>query len=135
VRAFIVELENRPGSLAELSEALGERGVNIVGVAGMTWNDRGAVGIITNNDATARKFLEDREGDYREVELVAAGLEDSPGSLALASRRLADRGVNILAAMTTSMLGSKVTIAFAVDDAAAAREALGELTNLGGASI
>jgi hypothetical protein len=135
VRAFIVELENSPGSLAELSEALGERGVNIVGVAGMTWNDRGAVGIITNNDATARAFLEEREGAYREVELVAAGLEDRPGSLALASRRLADHGVNILAAMTTSMLGSKVTIAFAVDDAAAAREALGELTNLSGASI
>jgi hypothetical protein len=135
VRAFIIELQNRPGSLAELSEALGERGVNIVGVAGMTWDDRGAVGVITNNDATARALLQERGESYREVELVAAGLEDRPGALGLAARRLADHGVNILATMTTSMLGSKVTIAFAVDDAAAAREALGDLTNLSGAPI
>ena len=135
MRAFIVELENRPGSLADLTEALGARGVNIVGVAGMTWEDRGAVGLITNNDATARDVLVERGERHREVELIAAGLEDRPGSLGLATRRLADRGINVLAAMTTSMLGSKVTIAFAVDDATAAREALGDLTNLSGASI
>lgn len=135
MRAFIVELENRPGSLADLSEALGERGVNIVGVAGMTWKELGAVGLITNNDATARTVLDERGETYREVELIAAGLEDRAGALGLAARRLADRGVNVEAAMTTSMLGTKVTIAFAVDDAAAAREALGDLTNLSGASI
>jgi hypothetical protein len=135
MRAFIVELENRPGSLADLSEALGGRGVNIVGVAGMTWQELGAVGLITNNDATARAVLDERGETYREVELIAAGLEDRPGSLGMAARRLADRGINVEAAMTTSMLGSKVTIAFAVDDAAAAREALGDLTNLSGASI
>lgn len=135
MRAFIVELKNEPGSLADLSEALGERGVNIVGVAGMTWNELGAVGLITNNDATARAVLEERDETFREVELIAAGLEDRAGSLGIAARRLADRGINIEACMTTSMLGSKVTIAFAVDDAAAAREALGDLTNLSGASI
>lgn len=135
MRAFIVKLENRPGSLAAVTEALGERGANIVGVAGMTWEDHGAVGLITNNDATTRALLDERGETYREVELIAAGLEDRPGALGLASRRLADAGVNVEAAMTTSVLGSKMTVAFAVDDAAAAREALGDLTNLSGASI
>jgi hypothetical protein len=135
MRAFIVELENRPGSLADVCEAIGAEGVNIVGVAGMTWDAEGAVGLITNNDSATRRVLEEREAKYREVELVAAGLEDRPGALAEAARRLAERGVNIEAAMTTSMLGSKVTIAFGVDDAIAAREALGELANLSGASI
>jgi hypothetical protein len=135
MRAFIVELENRPGSLADVCEAIGAAGVNIVGVAGMTWDAEGAVGLITNNDSTTRQVLEEHDAKYREVELVAAGLEDRPGALAEAARRLAARGVNIEAAMTTSMLGSKVTIAFGVDDAIAAREALGELANLSGASI
>jgi hypothetical protein len=135
MRAFIVELENRPGSMADVCEAIGAEGINIVGVAGMTWDAEGAVGLITNNDSATRRLLEEREAKYREVELVAAGLEDRPGALADAARRLADRGVNIEAAMTTSMLGSKVTIAFGVDDAIAAREALGELANLSGASI
>jgi len=43
--------------------------------------------------------------------------------------------VNIGAVMPTGMQGTKVTVAFAVDDAAAAREALGDLALVGSASI
>ena len=135
MRAFIVRSENRPGVLADLAEALGERGINISGVAGSTWDDTGAIGLITNDDAGTRSVLDARGAEYREMELVAAGMEDKPGTLATAARRLADRGVNIGAVMPTGMQGTKVTVAFAVDDAAAAREALGDLALAGSTSI
>jgi hypothetical protein len=135
MHAFIVELENRPGSLAGLCEALGERGINISGVAGSTWDDDGAVGLITNDDAGTRAVLESRDADYRECDLVAAGLEDRPGTLGKAARRLADAGVNIEAIIPTGMMGSRVTVTFAVDDAARAREALGDLASVATSSI
>lgn len=128
MHAFIVELENRPGALADLGEALGQRGINITGISGMTWgDDDGALAIITNDDAGARSVLEERDEDYREVGLVSASLEDRPGSLGEAARRLADRGVNIEAVIPTGMSGSRVTVALGVDDPAGAREALGDL--------
>lgn len=135
MRAFIVKLENRPGSLADLGEALGERGINISGVAGTTWDGDGAIALITNDDASARSVLEDRDLSYRDIEIVSAGLEDRPGSLGAAARLLADRGVNIELIMPTGMQGNRITVAFGVDDPAGAREALGELAATGSQPI
>lgn len=135
MRAFIVKAQNRPGAIADLTEALGERGINITGVAGSAWGDSGAIGLITNDDAGTRSVLDDRHADYRETELVAAGMEDRPGTLGAATRRLADRGVNIEAILPTGMQGNRITVSFAVDDAAVAREALGDLALAGTASI
>lgn len=135
MRAFIIHAENRPGALADLAEALGERGININGVAGSTWDESGAIALITNDDAGTRSVLDGRSADYREMELVAAGLENKPGTLGAAARQLADRGVNISAIMPTGMQGTKVTVAFAVDDVATAQAALGDLAMAGSASI
>jgi len=132
MRAFIIKLENRPGALADLGEALGERGVNITGLSGMTWDvEGGGLGLITNDDDATRTVLEDRNADYREVELISAAIEDRPGALGAAARRLAARDVNIETVIPTGMQGGRVTIAFGVDDVAAAREALGDLAAVG----
>ena len=131
MRAFIVKLENRPGTLADLGEALGERGINISGVAGTTWDGDGAIALITNDDAGARSVLEDRDLTYRDCEVVSAGLEDKPGALGAAARRLADRGVNVEVIMPTGVQGTRITVAFGVDDPAGAREALGEMAATG----
>jgi hypothetical protein len=135
VRAFIVELEHEPGSLAELAKAIGERGINITAISGLGWDDDGGVALITNDDEGTRALLEERNAEYRELGLVAAGLEDRPGSLGEAAGLLADRGVNIEALLPTGMQGGRVTVAFAVDDPVAAREALGSLAEAGASAV
>jgi len=80
---------------------------------------------------TGQRVLEDRGADYREIELVSAELDDQPGSLGAAARRLAEKGVNIEALIPTGMQGSRVSVAFGVNDGAVAREALGELAGTG----
>jgi len=131
MRAFIVKLENQPGSLADLAEALGEKGINITGVSGIGWDGSGAAGLITADEAGTRAVLGQRGLEFRESELVSAALEDRPGSLGMAARRLADKGINVEALLPTGMSGSRITVAFAVDDPAAAREALGDLAAVG----
>lgn len=134
MRAFIVDLEHRPGSVAELAEALGEKGINITNVAGAGTSQSAALGLITNDDSATRSVLDARGTTYRELDLAAAGLEDRPGSLGDAARRLANAGVNIEAILPTGMQGNRVTVAFAVEDAAKAREALGDLIEVGSAA-
>jgi hypothetical protein len=135
MRAFIVQLENRPGALADLGEALGERGINISGVAGTTQDGEGGLAIVTNDDAGTRSVLDARGLTYRDCEVVSASLDDRPGALGAAARRLADRGVNVELVMPTAAQGSRITIALGVDDASAAREALGELAATGSQPI
>ena len=135
MHAFIIQAENRPGALADLAEAIGQRGINITGISGSTWDSAGAIALITNDDSGTRSILDERGADYRETELVAAAMEDRPGTLGDAARRLADRGVNIEAIVPTGMQGSRVTVAFAVDDVSAAREALGDMAMAGTTSV
>jgi hypothetical protein len=126
VNAFIVELENRTGELARVTEAIAEKGIDITGFAGATAGDRGAVVLITNDEEATRKVLAGAGVKVREAEVVPAALDARPGSLARAARRLADAGVNNQAAMPIGMAGEKVTVAFATDDAAKARTVLAE---------
>ena len=126
MNAFIVELTNKAGELARVTEVIAQKGIDVTGFAGATSGDRGSVVLLTNDEEGTRRALGEAHATVREVEIVPASLENRPGSLAAAARRLADAGVNIDGAMPIGMIGDKVPVAFATSDAAKARIALGE---------
>ena len=126
MNAFIVELKNKPGELAKVTEALAEKGVNITGFTGATSGDKGSVCLLTSDDTTARRALQDAHYRPREIELVVALLADKPGSLAETARRLANGGVNIEAALPIGMSGGNISVAFATDNPTKARSLIGE---------
>jgi hypothetical protein len=130
MKAFVIELENKPGGLATAAEALAERGINIENVAGVTCGTDGVIGLLTNDEAGTRSALDGSGIGFREIELISAALENRPGTLADAARRLATAGINIELLLPTGMEGGKVSVAFGVDDASAARQALGELATV-----
>jgi hypothetical protein len=131
MNAFIIEVQNRPGELARIAETVAEKGINITGVTGATVGSQGAVTIITNDEAGTRSALQGIDCTFREIELVSASIENRPGTLAAATRRLADAGVNIETLLATGADGGKVQLAIGVSDPAAARSALGELAAVG----
>jgi len=126
VNAFIVDLKNKPGELAKVAEAIAGQGVNITGFSGATCGAAGSIALATDDEAATRRALTDGRWTYRPVELVTASLANKPGSLGQATRKLANAGVNIEAAIPTGMAGGNVHIAFATDNPSKAKEALGE---------
>jgi hypothetical protein len=131
MNAFIVELKHRPGELAKVTEAIAQKGIDITGFSGATCGDSGTVVLLTNDEAGTRRALSDGGCQVREVELVTASLENKPGALAQISRRLADAGINIEAAVPTGMSGNKVTLAFATDQPTRARGLVSEAVGAG----
>ena len=124
MNAFIITLDNRPGSLADIAGALAEKGINIAGVAGATEGGTGTIALVTNDEASTISALEGAGARFRQVALASAALEDKPGTLA-------DAGVNIEAIFPTGMDAGKITVAFGVDNVEAAKSALGQLTGAG----
>ena len=124
MNAFLVELENKTGELARITEAIAAKGVDITGVSGSTCGSSGSVALMTDNEATTRTALQAAGVKFRELEATQAGIATAPGSLAKACRRLADAGVNIEALLATGMDGNQVTVAFVTSDAAKARQIL-----------
>jgi hypothetical protein len=128
MNAFLVELENKPGALAKLAEAIATKGVNITGVSGTSCDTGGRVAIVTADDATTRTVLQGLSHSFKEFEVTEAPLRDEPGSLAKATRRLAEAGVNIEAIFPTGMSGRDISVAFVTNNPSKAREALAVAT-------
>jgi hypothetical protein len=124
MNAFLVDLANKPGALADVAEALGAQGINIQMVSGAACGDSGRVAIGTDDDVATRRALEGLAATFTEVEPVEVSLPHTPGSLGKAARRLAAAGINIDAITPTGMSGNDVTVAFLTDDPARTREIL-----------
>jgi len=88
-----IQLDDRPGALAEVGEALGRAGVSIEG--GGVWN--GVAHFLFADAAAARRALEDAGIRLiEENDVVIQRLDQAqPGQLGLFARRMADAGRNI----------------------------------------
>ena len=92
-----IALENRPGALAEMGEALGRAGVSVEGGGAWVVGGEGAAHFLFEDGGAARAALEAaniRVLSVRDV-LVQRLRQDRPGQLGLLARRMADAGVNI----------------------------------------
>jgi len=81
VNAFLVDLENKPGAIATLAEALGAKGVNITGVTGASCGDSGRAAITTADDTAARQVFQTLKLPFKEYEATEVSLAHTPGSL------------------------------------------------------
>lgn len=127
MNTFIVDLKNQPGELARVTEAIAKNGIDISAFAGSADGARGTLILVPSDELATRHVLSEFGWSFRTVELVEASLAGQPGSLAEVTRRLADAGVNIEAAVPLSMTGSTLQVGFVTDDPVTAKQALGEL--------
>jgi hypothetical protein len=120
-----VIVEDRPGGLASVGEALGSAGINIEGLCGVGLGDRGVIHVLVEDGAAARAALEaaglevDSESEPL-VSDVSAGAS-TPGTMGQMARAIAEAGVNVRAVyLATNDRAVAVT-----DDNDKARAALG----------
>lgn len=92
-----IRLENKPGEMARMGEALGAAGVSVEGGGGWVVDGRGYMHFLFEDGIVAGKVLEEAGIEVvgvREV-LVQKLRQDVPGQLGMIARRMADAGVNI----------------------------------------
>lgn len=116
-----VYLEDRPGALARLGEALGKADLNIEGICGMTFEGKGVIHILVEDAAKARRVLEVNKIQASEpMEVLVLEVEDRPGNLGNIARRLANAEINIRLAY----LATSTRLVIGVDDLEKAAEVL-----------
>ena len=89
---FTVQLEDRPGSLARVANALAEQKVNITGIVGVAEDTDGAL-MLTTSDAALTRTTFDTLGLPYEEHDPTSGLE--PDRMSDVQRGLADRGMKV----------------------------------------
>jgi hypothetical protein len=91
-----VGLANRPGTLAQASDAIGRAGVNIEGACGFVCGDAGVYHVLVADAEGARRALIDAGFEIQaQREVVVAPFDNRPGGAAAVLRQIADAGVNV----------------------------------------
>jgi hypothetical protein len=90
-------LENRPGALAEMGEALGRSGLSIEGGGAWVTGDKGSAHFLFKDGHAAKKALETVGITVLAVrDVVVQRLKQAvPGQLGQLTRRMAVAGINI----------------------------------------
>lgn len=112
---FIVNMENRPGRLAALTEALAAFGVNIEAMAAYGHDGDGTVRLITDDAPTTRRVLDEAALRHEQRPVLTVELPHRPGELARLTRLVADAGVNIEAIYVLRSTADGIEFALSVD--------------------
>jgi hypothetical protein len=118
-------VEDRPGVLGEVADALGEKGVSIRAFMATTLDARGFIRVVVDRPAAAKRILTRHGWKITEDEVVEVTMSDRPGALGAVADRLGRAGVNVhYAYVGTARSANKLNLYLSVSDVAAALRAL-----------
>lgn len=125
-RQLSVFLENKPGTLAQVSGALAARRINILAFSISDAVDHGVVRMVVSAPVQAAHILGDGGMMVVESDVVALDLPNKPGALARLADRLSKTRVNIEYAYgTTGGTKGKAQVILKLDNIQRARKVLG----------
>ena len=95
IKQLSVFVENRRGKLAEITELLAAKGIDLRALSLADTNEFGLLRLIVSNPEEAYSQLREAGMMVRLSEVVAVCVSDSPGEFAKAARLIADAGVGL----------------------------------------
>jgi len=119
-----IDIENKPGALAEVAAAISDAGVNVAAATCIGPGERAELHILVPHAEAARHLLAiSHVAVTREREVVVVDVEDRPGVLADLARRIAQAGVNL----DLVYVATRNRVVFGAADVTALRAALDAL--------
>ena len=115
-KELIIQMEDRPGTLAKCCKTLADHTVNILALQSVPEQGKSRVRMVVDNLAGAKKALDGANLTYTENEVAQVMLPNRPGELGRAASQLADANINIEHTFTgVDSTGSPVVF-FGVND-------------------
>jgi hypothetical protein len=118
-KQFTITIDNQPGAVAAIAQALGDAKVNILSLLGTAQGTAGSVQFIVDDSRRAKKALDAARIAYQETPAEACDLPNKPGALAQCLAKLAAKGVNLNSIHATAAKGGKKAVIVYTAEAAA----------------
>jgi hypothetical protein len=119
---LVIDVENTPGALSRVADAISDAGVNIAAATCVGPGDRAELHILVpHGEAVKHALAISHVAVTGEREVVVVDVEDRPGVLADLTRKIARAGVNL----DLVYIATRNRIVFGSQDIAALRTALG----------
>jgi hypothetical protein len=94
-REFSLNMQDQPGTLGRICQALADREINILAFESMSWDGKSLVRFVVDNPKAAKSVLDSQKLPYKETEVVQAKFPHRPGQLARAASQLGEANINI----------------------------------------
>jgi hypothetical protein len=118
---LVIDVENTPGALARVADAISDAGVNIAAATCVGPGDRAELHILVpHGEAVKHALAISHVAVTGEREVVVIDVEDRPGVLADLTRKIARAGVNL----DLIYIATRNRIVFGSEDIAGLRAAL-----------
>lgn len=118
-------VQDRPGVLGEVADALGESGISIRAFMASTLDGRGFVRLVVDKPAAAKRILAKHGWKASADDVVEVTIPDRPGALGAVADRLGEAGINVqYAYVGTAKSARNVNLYLAVADVKAALRVL-----------
>jgi hypothetical protein len=125
VKQISAWVENRPGTLGAIADALGTRKVDIRAFMAASLDGKGFVRVVVDRPAVARKVFESLGWKTTVDDLVEVRIADRPGALARVADKLGGAWINIhYGYVGAARSASQVSLYLSVDEPAAALRVL-----------
>jgi len=124
VRQISVSLENAPGRLSEVSEYLGENGINIIALSVADTADISAIRFVANDPEKAANVLKSHGYSIKLTDVLAVETPNHPGGLNAILKPLKEVSVNVNYLYPCLGTGEKTVLIVGVDKMAEAVEIL-----------
>jgi hypothetical protein len=95
IKQLSIFLENRAGRLSEITDNIGESGVNIKAISLADASNFGILRIVVDDIENTRKMLKDRGFTVRVTDVAAVKVKDKPGELGKILKIIENAGINV----------------------------------------
>ena len=106
----------RVGLLADVTDAIGRAGVNITAISAYERDGEGKFLLVTGDNGKALDALHRLNAEVREKGVILLELDNRPGALEEATRKLAEADVNIEYVYATVGKSDKATVVLKTSD-------------------
>jgi hypothetical protein len=119
---LVIDIQNTPGALAQVADAISDAGVNIAAATCVGPGERAELHILVPHAEAARHSLGiSHLAVTREREVVVVEVEDRPGVLASLTHKIAQAGVDL----DLVYIATRNRVVFGAPDLEALKAALG----------
>jgi len=115
VKQISVSLENVPGKLSEMSDYLGENGINIIGISVADSADISGIRFVPSDPEKAANVLRTHGYSIKITEVLAVEAPNHPGGLNAVLKPLKEISINVNYLYTCLVRGEKTVLIVGVD--------------------
>ncbi len=132
---IVVSVQNEVGVLAELTNLLAKKDINIVSINAEGSDETGVIVITTEDEDHDKALWQIADAGFKAIsdEALVLRLRDEPGALAKVADRFRHNNVNILSLHIVNRSNGYTTVSISADDLETARSLVadGELMPMG----